>query len=54
MSRESEEIFKGLGCLIAFVALILSVASIPFLGPIPIAFVFAVGASLYRSKGRMF
>lgn len=54
VGRESEEILKGIGCLIAFIALILSIASIPFLGPIPIAFVFGIGAALYKSKGRIF
>lgn len=53
VSRESESIFEGLGCLIAVVAFIMSVASIPFLGPFPIALVFGVGAALYRSKGKL-
>lgn len=52
MSRESESIFEGIGCLIAVVATIMSIASIPFLGPIPIVVLFAIGASLSRSKGR--
>ncbi|WP_162604836.1 hypothetical protein [Geomonas ferrireducens] len=53
MSRESESIFEGIGCLIALVATVMSIASIPFLGPIPIAVVFGIGYSLYKSKGKL-
>ena len=52
MGGSGEDFFQGLGCLIAIVATVMAVASIPFLGPIPIGIVLAVGYSLYRSKGR--
>lgn len=51
MGSGSEGFFQCIGFLIVIVATI-SVASIPFLGPIPAVLVFAMGASLYRSKGR--
>jgi len=48
-----KDLFEGIGCLIALGAIILSIAGIPFLGPIPIVVVFAIGYSLYKSKGNL-
>lgn len=44
------ELVNGMGCLIAGIAIIMAVASIPFLGPIPIGVVFLLGYGLYKSK----
>lgn len=40
---------KLIGCLLALIAIVMAVASIPFLGPIPISVVFFIGCILYRS-----
>jgi len=47
------ELCEGFGCLIVLIALVLSIASIPFLGPIPIGVVFGIGVALYRCKGNL-
>jgi len=50
---EMEKFMKGLmqviGVLMVVVAVIMAVASIPFLGPIPASMVFGIGYVAYRS-----
>lgn len=44
------DFINGAGCLIAVIAIVMSVASIPLLGPIPISAVFFIGYALYKYR----
>jgi hypothetical protein len=44
------EFVNGIGCLIAVIAIVMAVASIPLFGPIPIGVLFMFGYCLYKSR----
>lgn len=49
MERFMSGLMQAIGVLMVVVAVIMAVASIPFLGPIPASMVFGIGYVAYRS-----